>query len=636
MITLPPLLILTGFITLFTILVVFFRIQHTNTWRLAFIEASIFIGGLTWLFTESLSIIQKINFPWLGTLWGITFITIMIVATPKILNNRKFLINEFYANTKILQWLSIEFKISLIFATVSVITSVIVIFLLAPSNWDSMTYHLSRVVHWHQNQSLDFYATNILRQLHLVPFAEVSILNFYVLTGNDRLANFVQFFAMLGCVIGSSVIVRFFRMSVYYQLFAAILVFTIPMGLMQSATTKNDYVAAFWTMCFVIFTLKQILSRTCIHDSLVAGISLGLAINTKSTAILFTAPFGIWLALSLFQQQKIKTTIHLAILLFVATAIITPHSFRNLELYGNPLGPMAESPLDGKYKYTNDIYSLSTLTSNIFRNIALHLVLPIEPYNKAIELFIIKAHDFLKIDVYDTRTTWSNTYFRVAFGKGENFTGNFLHFLLMIFATFGASKAKKEGRIYFLCLITGFLLFCLMLRWQPWHSRLHLPLFVLSAPFISYIFSITVKKKIINYLVLIVCVYAIPFLPNIANTYFLADRTSQYFLDKPDLEMPYREIFEHIEKLDCQQVGLKTGWDDGEYLFWSQNQRTESITFKHVFVDNISRHKQQNNFTPCVIIFTTPSQDEYVFLEGIKYKLFIKNEAIALFAKTTP
>ena len=34
-----------------------------------------------------------------------------------------------------------------------------------PYNWDSMTYHLSRIAHWAQNQTVAHYATNIIRQI---------------------------------------------------------------------------------------------------------------------------------------------------------------------------------------------------------------------------------------------------------------------------------------------------------------------------------------------------------------------------------------------------------------------------------------------------------------------------------------
>lgn len=68
----------------------------------------------------------------------------------------------------------------------------------APNNWDSMTYHMARVAHWSQNQSVAHYPTSIPRQLYLGPGAEFVILHFQILTGGDRLANVIQWLSAPG------------------------------------------------------------------------------------------------------------------------------------------------------------------------------------------------------------------------------------------------------------------------------------------------------------------------------------------------------------------------------------------------------------------------------------------------------
>ncbi len=77
-----------------------------------------------------------------------------------------------------------------------------------PNSYDSMTYHMPRVMHWIQDRSVAYYPTNMLAQLFLTPGGEFFILHFQVLAGSDRLANLVQWFSMVGSAVGVSLIAR--------------------------------------------------------------------------------------------------------------------------------------------------------------------------------------------------------------------------------------------------------------------------------------------------------------------------------------------------------------------------------------------------------------------------------------------
>lgn len=62
-----------------------------------------------------------------------------------------------------------------------------------PYNWDSMTYHLTRIVHWVQNGSVAHYACHDISQISGPPLAEFVNLHVYVLSGNtDYLVNLLQ------------------------------------------------------------------------------------------------------------------------------------------------------------------------------------------------------------------------------------------------------------------------------------------------------------------------------------------------------------------------------------------------------------------------------------------------------------
>lgn len=63
-----------------------------------------------------------------------------------------------------------------------------------PYNWDSMTYHLSRIANWAQQGSVAHYATHIIREIVSPVLAEFVNLHVYILPGKKDI-----FFPLLQC-----------------------------------------------------------------------------------------------------------------------------------------------------------------------------------------------------------------------------------------------------------------------------------------------------------------------------------------------------------------------------------------------------------------------------------------------------
>jgi len=306
-----------------------------------------------------------------------------------------------------------------------------------------MTYHMSRVVHWIQDRNVSFYPTHIPRQNFQNPWAEFAIMHLQILSGGDRFANFVQWFSMIGCLIGVSLLAKQFGGDLQSQLFAAVFAGTIPMGILQSSSTQNDYVASFWLLCFVYFSISLIRQEQ-IHwpYALGAGFSLGLAILTKGTAYIFAVPFVAWAGYSFLRMFRFKSW-KPALLLAAACLVLNfGHYTRNLSLFGSPIGPRAG---DSLAMITSDVISASSVLSNITRNIGLHLGTPSGRVNLGIDSAIREFHTALNIDINDPRTTSSQREkFQVLKPSlHEDYAGNLLHLSLILGASFFFSYRRK-------------------------------------------------------------------------------------------------------------------------------------------------------------------------------------------------
>ena len=82
---------------------------------------------------------------------------------------------------------------------------------------------------------------------------------------------------------------------------------TMPMGILQSSSTQNDWVVSFWMICFVYFGMLFKDRQNWYYASGMAA-SIGLGIMTKGTAYLFIFPFLIWIVFHCFKNLRWRTS----------------------------------------------------------------------------------------------------------------------------------------------------------------------------------------------------------------------------------------------------------------------------------------------------------------------------------------
>lgn len=599
-------MILLALLPLIIVSLIIFQKTQSN-FRESILNTAVLWSVLIVVLTEILSLFNAISFKNLSAFWLVTNIVCIRFFYLTYKKTKFGKLRQIFEHPKLTpsEWIVLGGVI--LFAS----TCSIIAFIAPPNNWDSLTYHMSRVAHWAQNQNVKFYQTSIIRQLTLNPFAEFIILQFQVLTSSDRWANFVQYFSMLGSLLGTSLIASKLGANRLTQLMTAAIVISIPMGIAQSTSTQNDYAASFLMICIVYNTIKlknDFNWKTVFY----LGSSLGLGFLTKGTVYLYALPFIIWILFS-FKQKPSIDRLKVLLLLFVLTcAINSGHYLRNYSFSG--------SILSGNVlpKVMNQRHGLDVLGSNLLRNTALHWAAFSNSICERLTQGVVQAHKIVGLDAADPQTTYSSEFI-IQKSLAEDTSGNFRHFILGVLSLifyFIYLKRFKDNQIlkgYLLALLSSFFIFCWLIKWQPWHSRLHLPLFVLAAPWIAIVLSNKFKDKWILLISIFLLLTSIPWLlRNPARrmqsskkaTIFNTSRIDQYFANNPDIKAPYKVALSTIASSECQNIGVAIGEDSWEYPLWAilQFEHNSNKRIEHVNVQNISQKYKTSNFSPCLIM----------------------------------
>ncbi len=472
----------------------------------------------------------------------------------------------------------------------------------APNNWDSMTYHLSRVAHWRAQGSVDFYATVNDRQLWSTPLAELGMLHLAVLGHGDRLVTLVQWAALVVSAVGVSVVCRRLGLGGRAQVVSAVLVVTTPMAVLQASSTQNDLVTGALVVVSVAWLLRLRDGATGRLDVLVTGAALGSAFMAKPTAAVFVLPFALWwlvVAVRRSPRAAARSVVGIAV---VAILVVAPHAVRTTATYRNPLGPGAEAT-------ANAGPGVAATVENVVRNLGLNLAVPVTPVNTAVTDGIGSALSAVGLDVADPGSTFAGSTFGVMFSIHEDYTGD-LALLGLLVLSLVAVLAVRSLRARLLtfsgCLVAAFVLFCALFSWQPWGNRLMVPLFLLATVPVAGALA-AVRRPLSTAVVALVAVASVPWLVNPALRSALTgpgrgDREAQYFFHRPELLQPYRQAADQLRSLGVTDVGLVQGGDSWEYPLWAlTDDDRPAVTFRELQVTGAAARLQSRSVPQAIV-----------------------------------
>lgn len=454
----------------------------------------------------------------------------------------------------------------------------------APTTWDSMTYHLTRVAAWLQLGGVNHYATSALPQLFQPPGAEILIAQLQALVGGDRYAAAVQTVAYLLAIgLGAQIAARLGG-GRRAQLVAALLVATAPMAIMQGSSTQNDLLVAVW----LLVAASQALAiaqepRLAVVRSLVAAGAVALALLTKGTAWIYLPPILLLLAWAIVRRLGWArfAAIATAGLAIVLALNVVPWA-QNQQTFGQYIFSGADA-----FDYSTDRHGPGDLISNLVRNGAIYLGTPSQAINEQTSSAVRDALAAAGIAPDDPATTFPGLSFAVPkAGPDESHGPSVVLFLLLLWslalALFSASFRSGLRLTWALLIVTDIVLFALLIKWQIWHSRLHLPVVLLAVPLAAVAIEWSDDRRargprLAAAVTAIVCALSTVFLvfnvdrPLVGyaghGSILTTPRERQYFAAREELADPYLKITDRLQRDGATSLAMVGGFDEWYYPF---------------------------------------------------------------------
>lgn len=353
---------------------------------------------------------------------------------------------------------------------------------------------------------------------------------------------------------------------------------------------------------------------------------------TKSTFYVFTAPIILILGISfLYKNVKTKSYFwltHSIIAIVIALSINTTHFYRNYKVDQDILN-IDKNEAKG---YSNESMSVSFFTSNCIKNIGLHLGYPFQDvFDKGIR----KWHEKNNIDINNPKLNYLGIPYEGArkLTTHEDYVPNTFQFLFIfcafLFTIYQMVRYRKIN-LFLLSLwgilILQIILFVLFLKWQPWHTRLHIPLFIESCIILVLTFKEYKIRRLTGIIVLTICLTGFIFYfvynnlrPLIKHSKYTKDvsfyenRYRNYFSNQLNLHGEYKKIKESI--IDNTTIGLFMS--DWEYPLF-KDFYYDHIKLKAINVLNNTNRIKQDELPIDQIISNTINQP-FIEYQGKKY-----------------
>ena len=587
--------------------------------------ASAAVGTFHTLTLEAVSLIDAIRPSILAATWLIGSIALAAPLVRPVFLGRRFR----------LAWKGVrpEPTVALFLALLALllIGLLFVAWIAVPNNVDSLLYHMARVVHWPQNESLRHYGTAYGHQLWNPPLAESVILSLRSLWGDDRPANLVQWSALVGVLIGVSGVARLLQLGRTGRMLAVAFAASVPMVVLQATSTQNDLATGFWLVAAAYFVLLDRQEPLGWLERAALGATFGLGLLTKGTFYVFGAVIGGWFIVTRpWRADPRRALVDVAWIAAAVVVLNLGHWSRNLAASGSPLGPADWVGAHGALTLDALKPRITAYLPRLLRALAPHLAGPWQPLNGAIDAGVKSVYRAFGIEVNAPIVVWAWNH--------EDNAGNPLHLLLIVVTLGGCAALLRARRAAALQLagvtIVGFLLMVLLIppAVATVGVRLQLPLFLLWSPVFAAVMVTGLPRRWALRGLVLLLLAAVPWLLFNTTRPLIGMRPEPGRLDIPCLrglgctrvssilsESPVNVLFANVGELKrgyvgatqslssstCREVGLRLDSSDPEYPVWYLLRAPQSgFRLETIYTTEELAPLLDRGFDPCAIVCT--------------------------------
>ncbi|MGN0277919.1 MAG: hypothetical protein ACI4C4_01050 [Lachnospiraceae bacterium] len=509
-----------------------------------------------------------------------------------------------------------------------------------PNNWDSMTYHLSRIAYWTQNRSVEHYATNCMREIASPVLAEFVNLHVYILCrGSDLFFNLLQAVSYLTCAVLVGEIARKLGCNQLFRFIAMLLYMSMPIAFAEALTTQVDNFATVWLVFYVYVLLELAGQRErleCNSQTVSKVCTLGLCVAwgylTKPSVCFGMVIFAVWmLVVCIVRKDKVWNLIRLVLCALPCVVLpLMPELLRNFVTFHSYASKATGArQLIGTL---NPAYVFVNFVKNFTFNMPIALL---KDSDLLFVRFAVKVAELLNVELdaevisEDGRAFGLHGAQTYGYDTAINPIVLWAFIFCIIWAVICIRKTdwKKLAGGYLICASLSFCVFCAVLRWEPFVTRYMVSYLALLCPMIvAQIQERTEaeeKRKLRYGIVGVVSFLCVMELLSLMNyhldicRYRANSRPYGYFASRWDEMKYYCDVADEIKGKDYQTVGLYVVQGDAyQYPLWAM---LGDRYMEHVNVQNESAVYTDESFTPDCIIWFASLPEKSVVINGRVY-----------------